>query len=363
MTPEVREVRVGDTGVFDRGDELRHAHHEQVVFCHDRDTDLRAIIGIHDRTRGPALGGTRFFPYRSEAEALTDVLRLSQGMTHKAAAADLPLGGGKAVIIGDPDRIKTPQLFEAYGRFIESLGGRYITAADVGTTSDDLDVTGRTTAHVVGRSIASGGSGDSGRSTATGVFTALRTAAVRLWGDDALTGRVVGVEGAGKVGLHLVGLLLEAGAAVRVADPHPAARSRVLDLYPSARIVESAREEVDIYAPCALGGTLDQDGIASLDARLVCGAANNQLATAADAERLADREITWVPDYVANAGGLVQVGGEALGHRPAEVRAGIERIGDTVQELLDRAEADGTTPATAAAAVVADRLRPTSPTR
>ena len=339
MTSEVREHHVADTGVFDRGDELRQAHHEQVVFCHDRETDLRAIIGIHDRTRGPALGGTRFFAY-------------------KAAAADLPLGGGKAVIVGDPARIKTAELLEAYGRFIESLGGRYITAADVGTTSDDLDVIGRTTSYVVGRNPVAGGSGDSGRSTALGVFTALRTAAVRLWGDDALTSRVVGVEGAGKVGLHLVGLLLDAGAAVRIADPHPAARSRVGDLYPSAQFVDSARDKVDIYAPCALGGTLDQDGIASLDARLVCGAANNQLATAADAERLADREITWVPDYVANAGGLVQVGGEALGHCPADVRAGIERIGGTVQELLDRAEADGTTPATAAAAIVADRLRP-----
>lgn len=357
MRPEVRKDHGADTGVFDRRDELRQAHHEQVVFCHDRETDLRAIIGLHDRTRGPALGGTRFFPYRTEAEALTDVLRLSQGMTHKAAAADLPLGGGKAVIIGDPARIKAPQLLEAYGRFIESLGGRYITAADVGTTSDDLDVIGRTTSYVVGRNAAAGGSGDSGPSTALGVFTALRTAAVRLWGDDALTGQVVGVEGAGKVGLHLVGLLLEAGAAVRVSDPHPAARTRVRDLYPSVRLVDSARERVDIYAPCALGGTLDQHGIASLDARLVCGAANNQLATAADSQRLADREITWIPDYVANAGGLVQVGGEALGHDPAEVRAGIERIGDTVRELLDRSEAGGTTPATAAAEIVADRLR------
>ena len=328
-------------GVFDRYDELSAADHEQVVFCRDSASGLRAIISIHDTTLGPALGGTRFYPYTSESEALTDGLRLAQGMTFKAAAAGMPLGGGKAVIIGDPARDKTPELLRAYGRFIERLGGTYVTAADVGTTSEDLDVIGQTTRHVVGRTVEAGGSGDSGLSTATGVFHAMVAAATHLWGPGSLAERTVGVEGAGKVGLHLVGLLLEHGAAVQVAEPAPGAVDRLRSRFGSAvQVVDSVLDAaVDVYAPCALGATLDRKSIESLQATVVCGAANNQLATSDVDLSLAARGVTWVPDYVANAGGLIQVGGELQQRTPEQVLDDVRRIGDTTREVLLEATA------------------------
>lgn len=345
-------------GVFDRHDELVRAGHEQVVFCRDEATGLRAIVAVHDTTLGPALGGTRFFPYRSEEDALTDGLRLAQGMTFKAAAAGLPLGGGKAVIIGDPTRDKTPELLRAYGRFIERLGGWYVTAADVGTTSDDLDVIGETTRHVVGRNVAAGGSGDSGLSTATGVFEAMRAAATHLWGSDELHGRTVGVEGAGKVGLHLVGRLLEQGARVVLTDPSMAAVDRVRDLYGSkVAVVGSVIDEpVDVYAPCALGATLSTTSVSRLRATLVCGAANNQLATSEVDRVLLSRGITWVPDYVANAGGLIQVGGELLRRTAPQVLDDVRRIGETTHEVLASARDHGIPTGEAAARVVRARL-------
>ncbi len=329
-------------GVFDRHDELAAAGHEQVMFCRDEATGLRAIIGVHDTTGGPALGGTRFHSYNSEADALTDCLRLAQGMTFKAAAADMPLGGGKAVIIGDPAVDKTPGLLRAYGRFVERLGGCYVTAADVGTTSDDLDVIGEVTRHVVGRSVAAGGSGDSGLSTASGVFHAMRAAAAHVWGADGLSGRKVGVEGAGKVGLHLVGLLLEEGASVVVSDPHHGAIRRLRDRHGSDVDVASSVIDapVDMYAPCALGATLTPSSVAALRARIVCGAANNQLATSAVDNDLSSRGVTWVPDYVANAGGLIQVGGELRQRTPAQVLEDVRRIGATTRQVLSSAARD-----------------------
>lgn len=214
------------TGVFDRPDMPRDCAHERVVFCQDPDTGLRAIIAVHSTVLGPALGGTRFYPYVSEQEALTDVLRLSRGMTYKAAVAGVDLGGGKAVIIGNPNAIKTPTLLGAYGRFVESLGGTYVTAGDVGTNSDDLDIIAEETAHVVGKNTTAGGTGDSGPQTALGVFLSLLAAAESTWGSDDLTGKRVGVEGAGKVGYNLVSLLREAGAEVVVSDSYPPALDR-----------------------------------------------------------------------------------------------------------------------------------------
>jgi valine dehydrogenase (NAD+) len=345
-------------GVFDRHDELSAAGHEQVMFCRDVATGLRAIIGVHDTTGGPALGGTRFYPYSSEADALTDCLRLAQGMTFKAAAADLPLGGGKAVIIGDPAVDKTPALLRAYGRFVERLGGCYVTAADVGTTSDDLDVIGETTRHVVGRNVAAGGSGDSGLSTASGVFHAMRAAAAHVWGGEGLVGRRIGVEGAGKVGLHLVGLLLQEGASVVVSDPSERAIQRVRDRYGSA--VDVARSvidaPVDVYAPCALGATLTPSSVTGLRASVVCGAANNQLASSAVDDHLSSRGVTWVPDYVANAGGLIQVGGELRQRTREQVLEDVRRIGATTQKILDAAAGDRIPTGRAAAQLVQLRL-------
>ncbi|WP_207841496.1 Glu/Leu/Phe/Val family dehydrogenase [Williamsia soli] len=326
--------------VFDRIDfPVDERAHEQVVFCQDSVTGLRAIIALHSTTLGPALGGTRFRAYRDEGSALTDVLRLSRGMTYKAAAAGLELGGGKAVIIGDPHAIKTPELLRAYGDFVERLGGRYVTAGDVGTNSDDLDLIGQSTAHVVGRNVIAGGSGDSGPNTALGVFQAMRAAAVRAWGDRELQGRTVGVEGAGKVGFELMALLSDAGANIVVADPYQPSLDRALAAFPQVRVAADVRaERLDVYAPCALGATLNATSIEMLDTSIVCGAANNQLLDPSIERALGDRGIVWVPDYVANSGGLIQVEGELRGRSTEEVRSRVEKVFDTMSFILDTAD-------------------------
>lgn len=342
--------------VFDRSDELASAGHEQVVFCQDKASGLRAIIAIHDTTLGPALGGTRMYPYRSEADAVRDVLRLSVGMTFKSAAAGLSLGGGKAVIIGGQE-LKTRELLLAYGRFVSSLGGRYYTAADVGTTAEDLDVIAESTAYVTGTNLR--GSGDSGGSTAQGVFCAMRAAAEHAFGAGGLSGRTVGIEGVGKVGSRLAGLLARAGVAIAVSDPDPAAVQRVTARYPGIRTVPSVIDaDVDIYAPCALGGTLTPGSAARLRAAVVCGGANNQLSEYPVAADLMSRGITWVPDYIANAGGVIQVGSELQDATPAQVAEKIAAISGTVSEVLTRAKETGLSTADAAGAVVAERLRP-----
>lgn len=245
-------------GVFDRPEHTDFPH-QQVMFCHDRNSGLRAIIAIHSLALGPAIGGCRMYPYADEGRALADVLRLSHGMTYKAASAGLDHGGGKAVIIGDPKTDKSPELFEAFGRFVDEIGGRYITACDVGTTCDDMDIIGHMTRHVTFRNIAAGGSGDSGRSTALGVLHAMRAGVEALWGTTELTGRTVGVEGLGKVGYNLVALLLDAGASVVASDISTAATERTRTRFPNVRIAASVLDApVDIYAPCALGGPSTQ---------------------------------------------------------------------------------------------------------
>ena len=343
-----------DDLVFERSDELGGTTHEQVVFCRDRETGLKAIIAVHDTRLGPALGGTRFHPYASERDALTDVLRLSQGMTHKAAAAGMALGGGKAVIIGDPATSKTPELLRAYGRFVERLGGVYYTAADVGTDADDLDVIAGATSYVVG---THGGSGDSGHSTAYGVYCAMDEAARHLWGADGLRGRTVGIEGVGKVGAQLAAILLGRGVRVVASDRSEVALRRLRTAHPAVAAADTVLDaEVDVYAPCALGATLTTRSAADLRAPLVCGAANNQLATSAVAEVLNARDVVWVPDFVANAGGLIQVGGEITGRTPKQVRADVERIAATVRTILDRSRDTGQPTSVVAARVVEERL-------
>lgn len=335
MSTNVLDQDSQPLAVFDRRDDLKDALHEQVVFCRDRRTGLRAIVAIHDTTLGPGLGGTRFFPYLNEADALTDVLRLSEGMTYKAAVAGMPLGGAKAVIIGDPLALRTEKLLEAYGRVVESLGGRYYTAADVGTTSADLDVIGRVSKYVVGRSADVGGSGDSGYSTALGVFSALQAAAAATWGDNGVADRLVGVEGVGKVGRHLVPMVVGAGARVVVADPRPDALRDLGTSAADVAVVSSVlAEPIDVYAPCALGASLTPQSVELLSARVVCGAANNQLLHRGVAELLKRRSIQWVPDYVANAGGLIQVGSELTGALPTDVQAKVRQIESTTREIL-----------------------------
>ncbi len=335
------------TSVFDRLQD-----HEQVVFCSDPATGLRAIIAIHSTVLGPALGGTRFHPYADEQAALEDVLALSRGMTLKAAAAGLDLGGGKAVILGDPRTSKTEPLLRAYGRFVQSLGGRYVTACDVGTSSPDMDVVARECDHVTGRTAAHGGAGDSSVLTAYGVLQGMRAAARVVWDAPTLQDRRVGVAGVGKVGRHLVARLVEEGADVVVADVDPAAVAAVVHEHPSVRSVTSTAELVaaplDVYAPCALGGAVDAEVVERLRARIVCGAANNQLADPSIDKALADRGILYVPDFVVNAGGLIQVADERVGFSAERARERASRIHETVLEVLRTAERDGVPPGVAA---------------
>jgi valine dehydrogenase (NAD+) len=357
MATDTLTLRTPKQGVFDRDDELTEAGHEQVVFCRDDKSGLKAIISIHSTALGPALGGTRFYPYASEADALRDGLRLARGMTFKNAAADMPLGGGKAVILGDPATAKTPELLRAYGRFVERLGGLYVTAADVGTNSDDLDIVRQETSHVVGHNTAAGGSGDSGGSTAHGVFYAMRAAAAMKWGHEGLDGRIVGVEGVGKVGYLLVNLLRQDGAKVIVADPSKEAIRRVTERHGKVQVADTLTGvPMDVYAPCALGATLTEESVETLKAELVCGAANNQLDTSKVDALLFKRGITWVPDYVANAGGVIQVGGELQHRTPDDVLAHVRHIGETTAEVLTRSAEAGITTGMAAAEIVHTRL-------
>src|SRR5579871_726415 len=254
------------------------ADHEQVVFCQDHRTGLKAIIGIYSTALGPALCGTRFYPYRSEDEALADVLRLSVAMAYKNALAGLDLGGGKAVIIGDPAQLKSEPLLRAYGRFVASLGGRYITACDVGTRSEDMDIIARECRYVTGRTTAHGGAGDSSVLTALGVLLGMQAAAEHAWGRPALRGRTVGVEGVGKVGRRLVSHLVEAEARVVICDVDAEATQAVRDQHPEIRVVHDIgallAAGLDILSPCALGGTLTEQVASNLSARIVCGGAN-----------------------------------------------------------------------------------------
>jgi valine dehydrogenase (NAD+) len=338
--------------------------HEQVVFCHDAPTGLRAVIALHSTALGPGLGGTRFYPYDSDDAAVADVLRLSRGMTYKNALAGLPHGGGKAVIIGDPVRDKSEPLLMAYGRFVQSLGGRYVTACDVGTYVADMDVVARTCSFVTGRSEADGGAGDSSVLTALGVYQGLRAAAAHRWGSTSLRSRRVGIAGVGKVGRLLVGHLMAEGAEVVVTDVSASALERVLREHPGVEVAESAdalvRLPMDAYAPCALGEALTPAVVEALTAQVVCGAANNQLATPEVADLLLARDITYAPDFVVNSGGVIQVADELLGFSFERARERTMRIFDTTVAVLSQADADGVAPSVAAERLV-DRLLADAP--
>src|SRR6266516_2282284 len=329
--------------------------HEQVVFCQDKQSGLKAIIAIYSTALGPALGGTRFHPYPSEADALQDVLDLSRAMAYKNALAGLDHGGGKAVIWGDPARDKTEPLLRAYGRFVASLGGRYYTACDVGTYVQDMDMVARECRYVTGRSEAHGGAGDSSVLTAWGVFQGMRAAAEQMWGQPSLSGRRVGIAGLGKVGKHLVEHLVEDGASVVGTDVSEAALAWVRQRYPQVDLVaddtELVRSDIDVYAPCALGGALDDDTVAVLRARIVAGAANNQLAHPGVEKLLEERGILYAPDYVVNAGGVIQVADEIEGFNFDRAKAKASRIFHTTRRIFALAAEEGVPPA-----VAADRL-------
>ena len=334
---------------------LGHADHEQVIFCNDASTGLRAIIAIYSTALGPALGGTRVYPYPSMGAAITDALNLSRAMAYKNSLAGLDYGGGKAVIIGEPDKIKSEVLLRAYGRFVESLNGRYITACDVGTDCDDMDMIARECRYVAGRSEPQGGAGDPSPLTALGVFHGMRAAAEHVWGTPALGGRVVAVEGVGKVGSWLVDQLVAHGAEVVIYDVSEAAVRRVLSRHPGVTVASSHAdlftEEVDVYSPCALGGVIDEGMISSLRAKIVCGCANNQLANERADKLLIDRGIVYAPDYVVNAGGVIQVADELEGFNFERARAKAGQIFTTTKRILALAGQEGVPPS-----VAADRL-------
>lgn len=337
--------------------------HEQVVFCHDPASGLKAIIGLYSTALGPGLGGTRFYPYATEADALADVLALSQGMAYKNALAGLDLGGGKAVIIGDPRVDKSEALLRAYGRFVESINGRYFTACDVGTFSPDMDVIARETSYVTGRTVEHGGAGDSSVLTAFGVYQGMRASAQHVWGDTSLAGRTIGVAGVGKVGRHLVGHLLEEDARVVVTDVSAGALEAITATYPSVRVVESTdalvAEPLDVFAPCALGHALTDAVVSTLSARVVCGGANNQLAHDGTAKLLTEKGITYAPDYCVNAGGVIQVADELdpNGFSFDRAKARATGIFDTTLAVLDRAATEHVTSAEAADRQAEQRMR------
>jgi valine dehydrogenase (NAD+) len=331
------------------------------VFCHDAQSGLRAIIAVHSTALGPALGGTRFYPYASEEAAVADALRLSRAMSYKNSLAGLDLGGGKAVIIGDPNSDKTEALLRAYGRFVEALGGRYLTACDVGTYNADLDVVARETRFAHGRSEAYGGCGDSSVLTAYGVFQGMRAASQHTWGSPTLSGRTVAVAGVGKVGSWLVEHLVDDGADVVVTDVDPAAVARLQARYPQVKAVADTAELIatshDVYAPCALGGALDEQTVAALPSSIVCGGANNQLATPAVAEQLRGRGILYAPDYLVNAGGVIQVEDERHGFSFPRAQAKASGIFDVALRVFQTADEEGVSPAVAADRLAEERIQ------
>jgi len=317
--------------------------HEEVVFGYDPTSGLRTIVAIHSTALGPAIGGTRFFSYPDEAAALHDVLRLSKAMSFKSAAAGLDLGGGKAVIIGDPAVIKTERLLRAYGRVVESLGGRYITAEDVGTNPQDMAIINRETRYVVGLPLTDRGSGDPSPATARGVMAAVRSVARRLWGSDDITDKHFAVQGVGKVGMNLVERLVKAGAQVTVTDVNETALSFAANEYGATIVGVDAifGVECDIFAPCAMGAAINPATIPLLRCAAIVGSANNQLESADDADRLAERGITYAPDFVVNAGGVINISHEAKGYDWQQAAAAVDRIEDAIDGVFRIADEDG----------------------
>ena len=335
-------------------------NHEQVVFCRRDEVGLKAIIAIHDTTLGPALGGCRFYDYASEADALRDVLRLSRGMTYKAACAGLNLGGGKAVIIGNPRTEKSEGLFRAMGQFVDSLGGRYITAEDSGTAVSDMDLIRQETPHVCGVSKFAGGSGDPSPVTAWGVFHGIRAALDEVFGSPDLEGRRVAVQGVGNVGFNLVRYLHEVGAHAVVTDVDDERLQRCADEY-GAEVVglEAIYDaDVDVFAPCAMGAILNSNTIPRLKARIVAGGANNQLDDhVVHGEMLQERGILYAPDYVINAGGLINVYAE-INHMPREkALRDAEHIFHTLKRIFRLAREHEITEAQASNLVAEERIR------
>lgn len=326
--------------------------YERVVKAVDPESGLHAIVSIHDTTLGPALGGLRMWPYESEEAALFDVKRLSKGMSYKSAVAHTGLGGGKSVIIGDPKKVKSEALYLAMGRFLEEIAGRYITAEDVNTTLEDLEIIRRATKYVAGLSRAMGGSGNPSPYTAYGCYLGLKAALGRQFDNDDPKGRSVAVQGVGAVGSEIVRRLAQAGAEVFIADRDPQRVQKLVDEYGVTAIGEHDvfTQKVDVFAPCALGAILNDDTIPGLQCQIVAGATNNPLLESRHGAMLRERDILYAPDYVINAGGIINVSVEFAdgGYNEEEALKRIERIPQALTELWDIADAEGIPTSTAA---------------
>lgn len=340
-------------------DLMQQMGHEQLVFCHDPHSGLNAIIGIHNTTLGPALGGTRLWNYNSHEEAIVDALRLSRGMTFKAAISGLNLGGGKAVIIADPKQ-KTESLWRRYGKFVNSLNGKYITAEDVNTSARDMEYIALETKHVTGVPEYMGGSGDPSPFTAYGVFVGMKASAKKMWGNDSLSGKKVLVQGVGHVGQYLVGHLIEEGAKVFITDINQDKVKETVDKYRTVEVVDGAGifdMDIDIYAPCALGATVNSESIARMKCPIISGAANNQLADEnIHGPELIKKGILYAPDFLINAGGLINVAAELDGYNRERVMGNVEKIYDRTLDIYELAERENIHTQAAAIRIAEKRL-------
>lgn len=341
-------------------DLMQQMGHEQLVFCHDPHSGLNAIISIHNTTLGPALGGTRLWNYNSHEEAIIDALRLSRGMTYKAAISGLNLGGGKAVIVADPS-MKSEALWRRYGKFVDSLNGKYITAEDVNTSARDMEYIALETDHVTGVPEYMGGSGDPSPFTAYGVFVGMKASAKKVWGSDSLSGKKVLVQGVGHVGQYLVGHLIEDGAKVYISDINAEKVKQTVDKFRSVEVVEGAdifNIEMDIYAPCALGATVNDESIAKMKCPIIAGAANNQLADEnVHGPMLIEKGILYAPDFLINAGGLINVAAELDGYNRDRVMGNVEKIYDRTLDIYKLSETEKIHTQAAATKIAEKRLQ------
>jgi len=339
---------------------MQQMGHEQIVFCHDPHSGLNAIIAIHNTTLGPALGGTRVWNYKSHEDAIVDALRLSRGMTYKNAISGLNIGGGKAVIIADPS-MKSEALWRRYGKFVNSLNGKYITAEDVNTNTSDMEFISLETKFVTGVPQYAGGSGDPSPFTAYGVFVGMKAAAKKAYGNDSLAGKKVLVQGAGHVGQYLIGHLVNEGAKVLVSDIDNAKIKQTVDKYRNVEVVDNAGIfdlDFDIYAPCALGATLNNDSIAKLKCSIVAGAANNQLADEnIHGPMLVEKGILYAPDFLINAGGVINVSAELEGYNEGRVNSAVEKIYNRTLDIFALSEAEKIHTQAAAMIIAEKRLK------
>lgn len=345
---------------FELFDNLATKDHEQIVFCQDNSTGLKAIIAIHNTVLGPGLGGTRLWHYQSEAEAINDVMRLSRGMTYKASISGLNLGGAKAVIIGDATKVKSEAFFRKFGRFVQNLNGKYITAEDVNTTTQDMEYVAMETDHVVGLPESMGGGGDPSPVTAYGTYMGMKASAKKAWGSDSLAGKSIAVQGIGKVGFHLLEHLHEEGAKLFISDINEAALKNAAAQF-NATVVNGNdiySQAVDIFSPCALGAILNSETIPQLKAQIIAGAANNQLADEKEhGEMLRTKGVLYAPDFLINAGGLINVYSEYIGYNRERAYAATEKIYDTTLNIYGKADRDAIPTQQAAIEMAEDRIQ------